>query len=310
MSVIFNQVFVITTSGTPIIGGADKQVLFNDGGFIGSDAGLTYDKATDSLFVGARLGVGVSSFVSSPDPSQFEVGGTGANISMYVGPTDDNYGNLYIRGGTAGTMWTFSKRVSGDGNAFRLYYYDGSFHGPYWSALTTGNIDIPTCVGNLLQFNTVQTNGDFNLNNGSGKIAWNSRSKLHSGADSQFLMTNDAETDFSMLIWGDETSSFPAIKRSSTSLQIRLGDDSAYGDFGAQIITVGAGTATTSGGSTGAKLVMGTTTGFGIYYGSSTPTISAGQGSLYMRSDGSSTTTRLYVNTTGGSTWTNFASAA
>ncbi len=49
---------------------------------------------------------------------------------------------------------------------------------------------------------------------------------------------------------------------------------------------------------------------FGIYYGSGLPTITASKGSLYLRSDGSSTSTRLYVNTDGGTTWTNFTSTA
>lgn len=49
---------------------------------------------------------------------------------------------------------------------------------------------------------------------------------------------------------------------------------------------------------------------FGIYYGSGAPTVSASKGSVYLRSDGSSTSTRLYVNTDGGTTWTNVTTAA
>lgn len=47
-----------------------------------------------------------------------------------------------------------------------------------------------------------------------------------------------------------------------------------------------------------------------IFSGTGAPTFSAAQGSLYLRTDGSSTSTRLYVNTTGSTTWTNFTSAA
>ena len=68
-------------------------------------------------------------------------------------------------------------------------------------------------------------------------------------------------------------------------------------------------TATTAGGATTPALKVGTA-GNGIYFGSGAPTISAAQGSLYLRTDGSSTSTRLYVNTTGSTTWTNFTSAA
>jgi hypothetical protein len=45
------------------------------------------------------------------------------------------------------------------------------------------------------------------------------------------------------------------------------------------------------------------TAGLGIYIGSGAPTVSAAQGSLYLRTDGSSTSTRLYVNSSGSTTW-------
>ena len=51
----------------------------------------------------------------------------------------------------------------------------------------------------------------------------------------------------------------------------------------------------------------------GIYAGwasvGADPTVSAAQGSLYLRTNGSSTSTRLYVNTDGTTGWTNFTSA-
>lgn len=47
---------------------------------------------------------------------------------------------------------------------------------------------------------------------------------------------------------------------------------------------------------------MGTST-VGIFWGSGTPTISAGQGSLYLCTDGSSSSTRLFVNSNGSTTW-------
>jgi len=76
------------------------------------------------------------------------------------------------------------------------------------------------------------------------------------------------------------------------------------------VLTASSGVATPAGGSTSARVLLGTTAGFGIYYGSGAPTVSAAQGSIYIRSDGSSTSTRLYVNTNGSTTWTNFTSAA
>ena len=73
-------------------------------------------------------------------------------------------------------------------------------------------------------------------------------------------------------------------------------------------VTADSGTAPAAGGM--AAFLMSSTAGLGIYVGSGAPTISAAQGSLYIRTDGSSTSTRLYVNTTGSTTWTNVTTAA
>jgi hypothetical protein len=73
-------------------------------------------------------------------------------------------------------------------------------------------------------------------------------------------------------------------------------------------ITADSGTAPTAGGM--AAFLVSSTADFGIFVGSGAPTISAAQGSLYLRTDGSSTSTRLYVNTTGSTTWTNVTTAA
>lgn len=48
----------------------------------------------------------------------------------------------------------------------------------------------------------------------------------------------------------------------------------------------------------------------GVYWGTGAPTITAGKASIYLRLDGSSTSTRIYVNTDGGTTWTNVTTAA
>lgn len=65
-----------------------------------------------------------------------------------------------------------------------------------------------------------------------------------------------------------------------------------------------------SGGSVNARILIGTGTALGIYWGSGAPTVSAAQGSIYIRTDGSSATTRVYVNTNGATTWTSIATAA
>jgi hypothetical protein len=69
------------------------------------------------------------------------------------------------------------------------------------------------------------------------------------------------------------------------------------------------GTAPPAAGATTAGIKLSSTSNFGVFFGSGAPTFSAAQGSIYLRTDGSSSSTRLYVNTTGSTTWTNFTSA-
>jgi len=69
-------------------------------------------------------------------------------------------------------------------------------------------------------------------------------------------------------------------------------------------ITALAGTAIPAGGTAGAGLMVSSTANFGVFFGSGAPTLSAAKGSLYMRSDGSGINDRMYVNTSGSTTWT------
>ncbi len=75
-------------------------------------------------------------------------------------------------------------------------------------------------------------------------------------------------------------------------------------------VQVASGVATPASGSAAAALLFGTTAGFGIYYGSGAPTVSAAKGSIYLRSDGTGIADRMYVNTNGTTGWTNFVTAA
>lgn len=59
-----------------------------------------------------------------------------------------------------------------------------------------------------------------------------------------------------------------------------------------------------------AKIPGGKTAHPSISAGTGAPTFTAAQGSLYLRIDGSSVSTRVYVNTTGSTTWTNVTTAA
>jgi hypothetical protein len=82
---------------------------------------------------------------------------------------------------------------------------------------------------------------------------------------------------------------------------------STYSGVGA--MTILNATAVPAGGTAGSGYKMSSTSNLGLFFGSGAPTLSAAQGSLYMRTDGSSTSTRLYVNTNGTTGWTNVTTA-
>jgi hypothetical protein len=72
-----------------------------------------------------------------------------------------------------------------------------------------------------------------------------------------------------------------------------------------------AATASTSPVAGGAQTIqMTSTAGLGVYAGANAPTVSAAKGSLYLRTNGSTTNDRMYVNTDGGTTWTAVTTAA
>lgn len=77
-----------------------------------------------------------------------------------------------------------------------------------------------------------------------------------------------------------------------------------------QPATILATTAVPAGGTAGAGYKLSSVANFGVFFGSGVPTLGASTGSLYLRSDGTSTTTRLYINTNGSTTWVGLIATA
>jgi hypothetical protein len=74
-------------------------------------------------------------------------------------------------------------------------------------------------------------------------------------------------------------------------------------------VTADSNVALVAGGAS-AFIATNTANNMGIYVGSGAPTVSAAQGSLYLRSDGSSTSTRAYINTNGTTGWAAITTAS
>lgn len=84
----------------------------------------------------------------------------------------------------------------------------------------------------------------------SGVITYDGRAEIRSYANGNLTFWNSAATDFGRLQFGGTSSSFPALKRSSTTLQARLADDSAFASVQGKLTTdtaYAAGDPTTTG---------------------------------------------------------------
>ncbi len=105
----------------------------------------------------------------------------------------------------------------------------GKFKLAYGGSLGASNL-ITVTSGGYMGIGT--TTPDTNLTvTAAGALGFYGRSHLKSSANGYLTLLNNAETDFSMLRFGGLTSAFPGIKKNGTELQVRLADDSGFGNF-------------------------------------------------------------------------------
>jgi hypothetical protein len=71
----------------------------------------------------------------------------------------------------------------------------------------------------------------------TGGLQMQGRFFMSSTADGNIYLTNNATTDFGRLQFGGTTNLFPALKRSTTYLQARLADDSAFAPIQGKLTT-------------------------------------------------------------------------
>ena len=157
---------------------------------------------------------------------------------------------------------TLAQRNAANAQTFRLYntFTDASNHERgfmRWSSnvLQIGTEKLGSGTARNLEFQTdgttrltIFTDGNATFTNNvtannfvpqaGGVILWSTRSRMYSDADGNIRITNTSQTDFGRLQFGGTTSSFPALKRSSTTLQVRLADDSAFAPFACAGLTL------------------------------------------------------------------------
>ncbi len=151
----------------------------------------------------------------------------GSNAGSYIGFQADNV-YLQSRGGT--TYWNTSS--SGHFLAGTDNTYDIGASGA--TRPRTG------------YFGTSLVVGGSGTTYGSGNASFSSALKIGAtgAGDGIGALWNNGQTDFNRLCLGGTTSSFPAIKRTTTGIDIRLADDSAFGFLGTGGLNVGSASKT------------------------------------------------------------------
>jgi len=170
-----------------------------------------------------------------------------------------------------------------------------------------------TSTGNTPKIVAAGASGTLNLaisSKSSGAIIF----YTNSSTNTQMQVTHTASAVNYVQVTGGATGNPATVTASAqgsdANVNMRLTPKGTGTLLTATSATILDGTAIPAGGTAGAGYKLSSTSNFGIFFGSGAPTLSAAQGSLYLRSDGSSTSTRLYVNTNGSTTWTNVTTAA
>ena len=171
-----------------------------------------------------------------------------------------------VRDGAANTL---ALRNGANGQTFSVY---GTYPGAAWerftiTAPTSGNVLLGTYkgTGGIARGLELQTDGVTRITVGAaggvtvtgvttssggfsatglgfgclatGFIYWASSTTMSAPSDGLLKITNTAGNDFNRIQFGGTSSAFPALKRSTTYLQARLADDSAFAPIQGKLTT-------------------------------------------------------------------------
>lgn len=201
---------------------------------MGSSNNLTFNMAGSpkmTLTSSGSLAVGAAAPVSLLDiqqaansavtatPVGLQVGSTGGGLTAASGTQKfASITPVINQSGTAGytaLLVNTTETATGSGGHFLLDLQAGG--ASKFSVQSDGTVILAS---------TVYSGNDFYAAS-TGYFGFGSRSKIASPIDGQLQLLNSGANNFTSLLFGPSTSSFPAIKRSGTGLAMRLADDSA-----------------------------------------------------------------------------------
>jgi hypothetical protein len=171
----------------------------------GASGGTQWEIDTSGHFISRSTNtydIGTSTTVAAPR-------------NIFAGSGITAGGNIYSNGGDL--VVSDTKAMYWTNRSFLKSPSDGAFQ--VLNYAQTQSFTITAGASNLATFNGDVKANRFNLGNGS---------QIADVSDGVVRLSTAAGTDFGRLNFGPATSSFPAIKRSSATLQARLADDSAF----------------------------------------------------------------------------------
>lgn len=177
--------------------------------------------------------------------------------------------------------------------------------------------DVFLASGAVVNFN----NGNVTLTHGTNTLTVNNEFIISHTQPALRIDETDAGTDqrYSYIYQGSGTLHFAfATNGFSFTDWLTVSKTSGVGTlaaFGVPVTATGAMTANSAtaipaGGATTCGLKATSTASFGVFFGSGAPSLSAAKGSIYLRSDGSTTNDRAYIATNSSGTWTALTTAA
>ena len=293
------------------------------------------------------LGTGVATFLSTPSSANLaaaitdETGtgalvfGTSPTFTTNIQPASDGGTDL----GTSSLRWGtgYVNNITGSGQAARTWSL-----ARHTTSNTAGN-DLTIQAGGATSGATDKIGGNLILSagiaTGSGGTPLSNGSVIFMGAaaggssgtgdvtPTEVMRISNAFGGYGLLSFRGTTSNGYAITGAASdpstyfnastggSIHLRVNNSTISTQNASNFSSSGGmgilnATAIPAGGSTAVGYRFSSTSDFGVFFGSGAPTLSAAKGSIYLRSDGSTTNDRMYVNTNGTTTWTAVITAA
>jgi hypothetical protein len=246
--------FTGTVSGIELNKGDDEKLIFGDS----DDASIMWDTSqtrdsivlrTDETSRAFIISDGASDSVNLGHDNQSNptlyIHSANANTTEWVSVTHDQTdavietgtGNINVK--TPGKNMVLTDE---SGNAIdRIYVGTPGNTDGFLMYNDSGSSSVEFRRNDGTAWRTVECNnliaaGNVGANSTS-VIYWIGRSFMSSPSNGNIRLTNSSQDDFSLLQLGGTTNLFPALKRSSADIQIRLGDDSGFANLEAADIT-------------------------------------------------------------------------